>query len=130
MTDVDARALLRSVRTILLIDYPGKVVPETLARAGFDVRTHEGPGPEEYGSYALQGDEVVQGPRGAAPGSADLVFSHRPIDELPAIVEEAVRLGAKAVWVTEASAGDEARRLVEAAGLTYVGEPPILDALP
>jgi hypothetical protein len=47
----DRRSLLESMRTILLIDYPGRVVPETLARAGFDVRTHEGPGPMEYGSY-------------------------------------------------------------------------------
>jgi len=28
---------------------PGpRIVPDTLARAGFDVTAHEGPGPEEY----------------------------------------------------------------------------------
>ena len=130
MTGTSPRQLLDDVRTILLIDYPGKVVPETLARAGFDVRTHEGPGPMDYGSYVVSGDEVVQGPRGAAPEQADLVFSHRPVDELPGIVEEAVRIGARAVWVTEESAGDEARSMVEGAGLVYVGSPPtILEVL-
>ena len=126
----DHRTLLESTRSILLIDYPGRVVPEGLARAGFEVLTHEGPGELEYGSYAVEGDEVVQGPRGPAPEHADLVFSHRPVDELPAIVEEAARIGARAVWVTEEAAGEEARSIVEAAGLAYVGEPPaILDAV-
>jgi predicted CoA-binding protein len=126
----DHRSLLRAARTILLIDYPGRIVPETLARAGYDVRTHEGPGPMEYGSYSVVDGEVVAGPRGAAPEHADLVFSHRPLDELPPIVEEAVRLGARAVWVTDESAGDEARSIVEGAGLAYVGEPPsILEAV-
>ena len=116
--------------TILLIDYPGKVVPETLARAGHVVLTHEGPGELDYGSYAVERDEVVQGPRGPAPAHADIVFTHRPLDELPGIVEEAARIGATTVWVTEEAAGEEARSIVEAAGLAYVGEPPsILDAL-
>ena len=126
----DPREVLASTTTILLIDYPGRAVPEALARAGYVVRTHEGPGELDYGSYAVEGDEVLQGPRGAAPEAADLVFSHRPVDELPGIVDEAVRIGAKAVWVTEESAGDEARSIVEAAGLAYVGEPPsIVDTL-
>ena len=127
MTDV--RTLLAETRTILLIDYPGRVVPETLARAGFDVRTHEGPGPMEYGSYVVEGDSVVQGPRGAAPEHVDLVLSHRPVAELPGIVEEAARLGAKAVWFTPEARGDGARELVEAAGLAYIDEPPLLDAV-
>jgi predicted CoA-binding protein len=121
--------LLETARTILLIDYPGRIVPETLARAGYEVVTHEGPGPMDYGSYAVAGSEVVPGPRGPAPEHADLVCSHRPVAELPGIVEEAVRIGATAVWVTAEAAGDEARSIVEAAGLAYVGDPPILDAL-
>lgn len=71
----------------------------------------------------------MAGPRGPAPEHADLVFCHRPVDEMPGIIEEAVRIGARAVWVTDEVACDEARRLVEAAGLAYVDAPPILDAV-
>ena len=91
----DHREVLAGTESILLIDYPGRVVPDT---------------------------------------HTDLVYSYRPIDELPGIVEEAARLGAKAVWTqydTEPSDDERARAraIVEAAGLAHVDAPLLLDAV-
>ena len=54
------------------------------------------------------------------------MYSHRPDDELPWVIDLARRVGARAVWCETGSA--EGRALVEAAGLVYVDEPPIADA--
>ena len=143
---MDHQALLESTQSILLIDYPGRIVPDTLTRAGYIVVAHEGPGPNEYVAYSLDANgEIARGAPGPAPDQADLVFSHRPVDELPEIAEEAARIGARAVWMHSGLASDgspdprgcwlppddrsQARRLVEAAGLAYLDEPFILDAV-
>lgn len=129
---MDYREVLRATASILLIDYPGRIVPDTLARRGFDVTAHEGPGPEEYHRYRLAGDEIVKGEGSGAPAAVDLVFSHRPLDELGPIVAEAQRLGAIALWQHDGYTPDERRQaesMVTTAGLVYVDAPFILDAV-
>ena len=130
----DHREVLASTESILLIDYPGRIVPDTLARAGYTVVAHEGPGPDEYRSYSFDGTDVTQGPAGPAPAHTDLVFAYRPIEELPGIVEEAARLGARAVWTHHDGppSDDErsrTREIVEGAGLVHVDAPALLDAV-
>ena len=133
MPDTGPIAILRETTSMLLIDYPGRRVPDTLTRAGFDVVAHEGPGPDEYRRYSVGHDgEIHRTEGGPAPEHADLVFSYRPVDEIPGIVEEAKRIGAKAVWLHVDGTDDElseSRRIVEAAGLIAVTEPFILDAV-
>jgi hypothetical protein len=129
---VGYREVLQDTSSILLIDYPGRVVPDTLARSGFEVTAHEGPGPEEYFRYSADGDEVTKSAGAGPPAAADLVFSHRPLDELGPIIEEAVRLGARALWQHTGYTRDERRQaeaMVASAGLVYVDEPNILDAV-
>jgi len=129
---VSAREVLEQTVRILLIDYPGRIVPDTLARAGFDVTAHEGPGPEEYHRYTVDGDEIIKSAGAGPPASADLVFSHRPLDELGPIIDEAVRLGAHALWQHEGYTAQErqqAEALVTAVGLIYIDQPYILDAV-
>ncbi len=41
---MDLKEIFRTVQTILVIDWPSKEVPETLARAGFRVVVRGGPG--------------------------------------------------------------------------------------
>jgi predicted CoA-binding protein len=129
----------------LVVDWPTKDVPETLALAGFEVVVASGPEPDNYSAYELHDGEVVIRHVGRAPEHADLVYSHRPLDELPGIVAAARKIGAKAVWcqscLTKSGAQDpkgcwvsedssrEARRIVEAAGLAYVEETYIADAV-
>jgi predicted CoA-binding protein len=56
----------------------------------------------------------------------DLVYTHRPLGEFPAIVSQASALDAKAVWCESGS--EEARTQAEAAGLIYVDRPSIAAA--
>jgi predicted CoA-binding protein len=105
-------------------------VPDTLARAGYEVVVHGGPAPDDYSAYVVEGGEVVVRRTGSPPERADLVYSYRPLDELPEIVEQAGRLGAQAVWVQlPAGESEAARAIVEAAGLTFVDGPYLPDAV-
>jgi hypothetical protein len=48
---MDSTEILKHARTILLIDWLSKDLPETLTRAGFRVFVHAGPGPDDYSVY-------------------------------------------------------------------------------
>ncbi len=54
------------------------------------------------------------------PGPVDLVDVFRAPPHLPAIVEEAVRLGAKVVWMQPGAENEAAAEAAQAAGLTAV----------
>ena len=121
MTDAD---VLSGVSSVLLIDYPGRAVPESVARAGFTTYAHEGPGEEEYCAYTVSRDgEVVQEPIGKAPVRVDLVYTYRPVGELPAIVAFAVELGARVLWFQDDGSTPDApllaHEIVKAAGLAF-----------
>jgi len=137
----DVATLLAGTKTILLIDWPSRDVPDTLARSHFTVISNDGP--DEYNAYEVDGGEIRVRDVGQLPKRADLVYTHRPIDELPEIVDTAKALGAKAVWIQsgrdKTGAKDprgcwmpqaesaSARKVVEDAGLTYVEAPYIAD---
>ena len=137
----DVATLLGGTKTVLLIDWPSRDVPDTLARSHFTVISNDGP--DEYNEYEVDGGEIRVRDVGQLPKRADLVYTHRPIDELPEIVDTAKALGAKAVWIQsgrdKTGAKDprgcwmpqaesaRARKLVEGAGLTYVEAPYIAD---
>ena len=141
MTDV--AKLLAGTKIVLLIDWPSRDVPDTLARSGFTVVSNDGP--DEYNAYEIDGDEVRMRALGQLAKRADLVYTHRPIDELPDIVDTAKAVGAKAVWIQsgldKTGAKDprgcwfpeaesaQAREVVEAAGLIYIQAPYIADAV-
>lgn len=141
MTDV--AKLLSGAKTVLLIDWPSREVPDTLARHGFTVVSNDGP--KEYNAYELDGGEVRMRSVGEFPSRADLVYTHRPIDELQEIVDTAKSVGAKAVWIQSGrdSTGAKdphgcwlppeesrrAREIVERAGLSYIESPYIADAV-
>ncbi|HEV8672047.1 MAG TPA: CoA-binding protein [Candidatus Limnocylindria bacterium] len=119
--------LLRQARTILLIDWPSRDVPDTLARAGYAVVAADGPAPDDYAAYEWNGVAVVTRRVGAPPDHAELVYSHRPLAELPRIIALARQVGAKAIWCQTGSV--EARSVVESAGLEYVDAPTITEAV-
>ena len=79
---MDAADLLRTTTTIVLIDYPGTAVPATIARAGYTTIAKECPAPDDYCEHIVEGDEVAIRKVGAPPEHADIVYSHRPEDEL------------------------------------------------
>jgi len=125
-----AEETLRTAKRVLVLDYPSRDVPDTLARAGYDVVVHGGPAPDDYSAYVIDDGEIVVRRTGTEPEQADLVYSYRPLDELPGIVKKARRVGAHAVWVQlPAEESPAARTIVEAAGLTFVDDPYLPDAV-
>ena len=141
----EVQQILESAGSVLVVDWPSRDVPETLARAGFEVVVAGGPEPDSYSAYEVRDGEVVVRHIGLAPDHADLVYSHRPLDELPGIVAAAQKLGARTVWyqsgLGSGGADDphgcwvpeeqsrQARRVVEGAGLAYVEDTYIADAV-
>ena len=143
MTDI--ASILAGARTIMVVDWPSRDVPHSLARAGYEVVVHGGPGPEDYTAYETAGDEVEERHVGRPPAHADIVYSFRPLAELDEILDVARRLGATTVWTQSGLSVDGekdptgcwlpaadsagARAKVEAAGLAYVDRPYIVEAL-
>jgi predicted CoA-binding protein len=124
-----AEEVLSRSNTVVVIDWPSQEVPMALAAAGYRTFSHEGPGDDAWFLYEGEKRTHASGP----PESADLVYTYRPCDELPGIVEFAKTLGARAIWF-EAGRRDpqeaaRARPIVEAAGLQYLDEPYIVDEL-
>ena len=54
------------------------------------------------------------------PEPVDLVNVFRPSAETPDVAKQAVAIGAKALWLQQGIASDEARRIATDAGLDYV----------
>lgn len=113
---------MASIDSMLLVDWPNPEVPQSLARTGLRVVAQEGP--DTYVAYEANFDEVRR-LAVEAPASVDVVYAYRPLDELPEIVEFAVRLGARAVWwetgpePPSAEEFSSARVIVEGAGLEF-----------
>ncbi len=135
--------VLADARTILLVDWPSRDVPDTLARHGLEVVSKDGPGDADYNAYELDGGSVRVCGVGRRPDRADLIYSHRPIDELPEIVATAKAIGVRTVWSQSgmdatgakdphgcwlpAEDARKARDIVERAGLRYIDAPYIAD---
>ena len=142
---MDPVEVLKNVRTVLVIDWPSKEVPEELTLAGFQVYVQGGPGPTDYSVYELNDGRVVARHTGGPPERAELVYSYRPLSELPQIVARAKALHAETIWTQSGlrAAGtndpkgcwvreedlEYARQLVEPSGLRYVSEPYIGDVV-
>jgi predicted CoA-binding protein len=138
---VDANQILKAAKSVLVIDWPSEDVPESLVRAGKQVVVRGGPGPADYSVWEWGDGHLVKRPLGRAPDSVDLVYAHRPLSELPDIVNQARSLGATAVWTQSGLSADDckdprgcwvaesdlesARKLVEAAGMVYFSSPYI-----
>jgi predicted CoA-binding protein len=143
VTVAEAGQILRETGSVLVVDWPSKDVPETLTRAGYTVLVKGGPEPDNYRAYEVRDGEVISRRTGEAPATVDLVYSYRPVEELPGIVAMAQRLRARAVWLQSGVASDgtkapdgcwmdqassrAARAVVESAGLAYIDAPYIAD---
>ena len=133
----DARALLDDAKVILLVDWPSREVPETLALAGYAVHVKGGPAPTDFAAWEVRDGAVTRVQTAAPPDHADIVYFHRPLDELPAIVELAARLGATTIWrasvesggAGDSDLGDDAAETVRSRGIAYVDGVDIVAAV-
>src|SRR5215467_878148 len=122
-----------------------RMAPKNWHSGGFTSMSRGGPGPTDYSVYELSDGRVVARHIGRPPERAELVYSYRPLSELPQIVARAKALQAETIWTQSGlrAAGTNdpkgcwvpeqelelTRQLVESAGLRYLSEPYIGDAV-
>lgn len=91
----------------------GHYVPAYLAERGYDVIPVNPNVTSVLGRRAYPSLAEV-------PRPVDLVLVFRRPEHCPAVAEQAAAVGAKGIWLQSGIRSPEARRLAEAAGLTYV----------
>jgi uncharacterized protein len=114
-----AEEILRESTTIAVVGasrHPEKVahsVPRQILRYGWTVIPVNPHATELWGQtcYATLAD---------IPVPVDMVNVFRPSGDTPEIARQAVAIGAKALWLQQGIASEEARKIAEDAGLDYV----------
>ena len=144
---IDLRALLTDASVIDVIDWPHQDVPATLVRAGYTVVAPIYPPPEGAERFLVHEvwDELPEGAESfpitgggflgwravtEIPGQVDIVCTYRPPEEQAEIVEEAMRLRARVVWVEPpVKASPMAREFAQEFGLSFIEDISIAEAV-
>jgi predicted CoA-binding protein len=111
--------ILREFRSIAVVGLsrdPSKAahaIPSRMQRAGFRVI------PVNPNALELLGEKSYKA-LAEVPFSVEVVLVFRPSEEAAEVAKSAVAIGAKALWLQQGIASDEARQLAEAAGMLYV----------
>ena len=113
------RKLLESARTIAMVgasskpDRPSYEVMQILLEAGFRVI------PVNPGETEVLGQKAVAS-LDAITEKVDIVDVFRKAEDTPPIADDAVKMGARALWLQRGIASDEAAARATAGGLTVV----------
>ena len=119
--DADLRRILREVKIIAMVGAsinemrPSYFAMLYLQGKGFRVM----PVNPRYAGQTLLG-ETVHADLAALPVVPDMVDIFRRSDDVPPVVDEAIRIGAKVVWMQLGVRHDAAAAKAAAAGLTVV----------
>jgi predicted CoA-binding protein len=119
MSDPDISKLLRSSRTIAVVGLsnkrwrPSYGVSEYMQRAGYRIIPVNPEIEDALGEKSYPDLE-------SAPGPIDIVNVFRRSEAAAEIVESAIRIGAKAVWMQEGVTDEAAAAKARAAGLVVV----------
>lgn len=117
--DQQLRDLLGASRTIAIVgasskpDRPSHGIMKALIHAGFRVIPVTPKETSVLGRKAYPSLEDV-------PEPVDIVDVFRRPEDTPPVAEQAVKIGAKALWLQLGIANDEAKRIAEAGRLTVV----------
>ena len=117
--DPELRSILGEARTIAVVGLSSKPGRESLSIAkylqdkGYRIVPVNPNETEVLGEKAYPG--LLEG-----PDPIDAVDVFRRAEETPEIAREAVRIGAKVLWLQTDIVNDEARRIAEDAGLSVV----------
>ncbi|MEW6681347.1 MAG: CoA-binding protein [Nitrospirota bacterium] len=120
LSDAEARRLLGQAKVIAVVglsanpEKPSHFVPRYLQEQGFTVIPVN---PTAKGQ--ILGKTVYPSLR-AVPGPVDIVDVFRPAADVPPIVEDAITIGAKAIWMQEGIVNNAAADRARAAGLQVV----------
>jgi predicted CoA-binding protein len=118
-SDADLRDILERVKTIAVVgaragpDVPAHTVPAYLLSVGYHVI------PVNPSLTEMLGQKAYPDLR-SIPEPVDLVLVFRRSELVPAIVDDAIAIGAKVVWMQEGIRNDQAREAAEARGLQVV----------
>ena len=113
------RDLLKNSKTIAVVglspkkDRPSYMVAEYLIKAGYTVI------PVNPGQAEILGRPCYPN-LSAIPVPVDIVDIFRRSEDIPPVIEEAIRIGAKAVWMQSGIINEEAAAKAVSAGLTVV----------
>ena len=119
--DKQVLSILRQTRTIAMVgassnwNRPSYFAMKYLQEKGYRVIPVN---PREAGKEIL--GEAVYGSLGEIPEAVDMVDCFRAANAIPGIVDEAIGIGAKIVWMQLGIRHEEAARKAEAAGLTVI----------
>src|SRR5712671_7758770 len=119
------RDLLRDSKTIAVVGLSGKKfrpsygVAEYMQKAGYRIIPVNPNETEVLGEKSYAGLEDV-------PERVDIVNVFRRAEEVPPVVESAIRIGARVVWMQSGIANEEAAEKARAAGLVVVEDACIL----
>jgi predicted CoA-binding protein len=119
MNDAQLKEMYQTIRTIATVGFstnparPGYYVPEYLTLKGYRVipvnpMIQEGLGQKAYPDLL------------AVPDKIDVVQIFRRPEDVPAIVEQAIQIGARVVWMQIGAANPEAAQAAQTAGLAVV----------
>jgi uncharacterized protein len=120
VSDEEARKILKNYKTIAVVglsknpEKPSHNVPKYLQEHGYRIipvnSTAEG---------EILGEKVYPNLK-AIPHEVEVVDIFRPSKDVPPIVEEAIAIGAKVVWMQEGIGNNAAADRAKAAGLQVV----------
>lgn len=119
MNDAQLKEIFENSRTIATVGLssnpqrPGYYVPEYLILKGYRVIPVNPTMEEALGQKAYP--DLL-----AVPEKVDVVQIFRPPEEVPAIVEQAIKIGARVVWMQIGAANPDAAQVAQAAGLSVV----------
>lgn len=119
MNDQQLLQILENATTIAVVgastnpEKPSHQVPLALIKAGYTLIPVHPKASEIFGQTAYPTLADI-------PEPVDIVDVFRPAGEVPGIAEQAIAIGAKFLWVQEGIISQEAARLAEDAGLTYL----------
>lgn len=117
--DDELRSIYENSKTIAVVGAsgdefkPSHRIPKYIQSQGFRVIPVSPRGGEILGEHAFASLADVDVP-------IDVVNVFRPSEETPGIAEEAVKVGAKVLWLQSGIHSDEAERIAQDGGLKFV----------
>ena len=121
LSDEEYRRIYADTKTVAVVgasSNPGKPaygIPAYLKREGYRIIPVSPRGGELF-------DEPVRASLAEIGEPVDVVDVFRPAEETPDIARQAAAIGAKVLWLQEGIHSDEAQRIAEEAGMTFVSD--------
>ena len=119
MNDKDLKHILLSSRTIASVGISSSPAKESYGVAGYLLSQGYRVIPVNPSASEILGQKAYPYLL-SIPEAVDVVQVFRPSSDVPPLVEQAIQIGAKVVWMQSGIVNEEAARRAEAAGLQVV----------